>query len=514
MTGCRKFSRRTAAALAGLGLAATLTFTSAGLAAAAGKAVPPTPKSGPAAGGTVVTGTVPYPEFVQTAATMDNSCAVTSTGDLVFWGGAALDFAGVPAGSAIWPPAVLTTSGSGAALPKFKACVPGMALDTSGNLWVWANTMDGGATIINPQPVQLTAGAGGVALPKFQKIGLALALDVNGNVWQWPDVSTGLPTKVSVPGVKFTDIEYDTLGGIVLALDSAGNLWEWGGGTLPTMLTQDESGGGLPQFKAIGVADGQEMAIDVNGGLWAWSAAPAQYLTDNSGGALPPFAKVSGNIAARYALDTAGAIWAWGSNGVGAVGVNEPVGTSHPDPTKLLVDTSGAALPKFTSLSMTGHDDEMGLAISDVGDIWAWGYDYGDYSWWNGSIVNRWIAPQMLLHLTPTVTKVTFGGVPGTNLVSNPDGTYTVDAPPGGCGPVDVVVYYDVVMQAYANDAPDTDMGVKQATYKKGFTYTGATCPSVDTGGSPVDVTPWMALVGVGMMVTAGLVLGVRRRVA
>jgi len=169
-----------------------------------------------------------------------------------------------------------------------------------------------------------------------------------------------------------------------------------------------------------------------------------------------------------------------------------------------------------------------------------------------------WIAPAPLLSLQPVVTGVTFGGVAGTNLTlttapvsgkyanyqtSADNGAYTVVDPSGACGPVDVVVSYDLrltwaipkdinTVEFTEDPGPppyivtsDNVVGVSYQTadttqtpltYPKGFTYTGATCsapPRIihsDTGGSLV-APPWLAIISAGLMITAGLVLSVRR---
>ncbi|WFE26788.1 IPT/TIG domain-containing protein [Solwaraspora sp. WMMD791] len=85
-------------------------------------------------------------------------------------------------------------------------------------------------------------------------------------------------------------------------------------------------------------------------------------------------------------------------------------------------------------------------------------------------------------------TDVTFGGVPGTNLVVDPSGTsLTVVTPPGPLGPVDVVV----VLPGDDAVAPDA------------FTYTTAPAPvieSVDPGQGPANGGATVVVAGSGFI--------------
>ena len=554
----------TARAFAALGLAVALTLASAGPAAAAGTEVPPTPNSGPVAGGTTVTGTVPTAMFTQASTTSSLFCALTSNGTIVAWGGNRAGQVGTGTTDlSVWPPQVLTLDANGAPLPAFQSvnCAgssTAAALDVNGGLWMWVNPQRDpvtGAQTYWDRPVHVTTADDGSALPsKFIAAGGNWAIDANNHLWTWGQNNDGqvgdgtwdnrfAPVQLTTAAdgtttlPTFQSVAYDRWGNVMVGLDTNGHLWTWGnmqaftgilGSLAPTPLV-------VPgvTFKSVNSGYGLEFAIDSAGHVWVFGrsnrpgtgaveylSGPTQLLTDADNNPLPQFKDAVGNAQSEYLLDVDGNIWAWGTNEEGSTGVNValPDPTVYLWPTKLLADSSGQALPKFTSLEVNGHDDSAVFAISEAGDVWAWGLDYGGYLW-NSSelnVVDYWPAPQTLLHLTTTVTRVTFGGVDGTDLVSNPDGTYTVVNPAGGCGPVDVVVHYDVVMDVYALDAPPIPVGSYSTTYPKGFTYAGATCPTTfitDTGGTPV-LTPWAAAVALGMLVTAGLVLGVRRRVA
>ena len=593
-------NRAALAAFTTLGLAAMLTFASAGVAVAAGAPVPPTPTSGPVAGNTHVSGAIPPPGFKQVTGSTTTTWALTNDGVIYVWGSSLGDLYGMGATdpASTWPPTIITQLADGSPVPKFVQITPTKAICTNGNIWSWADWVFdpnvGDYVLSDPYPTKLTSGVDSsgatVTLPTFKQVtevgAATIALDVNGRVWTWGSDFNGqlgngdaltddvlLPTQLPAFGGTIVQITADTLADEVFALDSAGNIWRWGaaqvsGPSSPTKMVTGSLVATLPSFAYVGGGYGMGFAIDTAGSLWTWCSdggndciigdgssapdyEPVQLSVMDSSGQPVKFKAATGNLNGGFALDTTGRVWSWGLLEAGGLGNGSKLMGEHQlTPGVLTTDTNGATLPVFTSLGYTTGDALNAFALTADGTIWKWGWDNNGYAWYvpELGLEGYWYYPDVLLHLDKIVTKVTFGGIEGTNLVANLDGTYSVDTPPGACGPVDVVVYYDL-KTTYGSTTYDTGgeaNGVSHdtltaaqtpLTYPKGFTYTGAICnptptptptptPSprvpntptppppvhirTDTGGSLVS-TPWLAIVGAGLIVTAGLVLGVRR---
>lgn len=110
-------------------------------------------------------------------------------------------------------------------------------------------------------------------------------------------------------------------------------------------------------------------------------------------------------------------------------------------------------------------------ALGSDGNAYGWGYNaYGAAG--DGTTTDRYTPVRV--KTWPTVTEVSFGGVAGTGLTSQPDGTWTVQTPPG-CGPVDVVVSWTQLGAAHAD------------TYPGGFVYGAAPAITVQPVSGSVE---------------------------
>jgi hypothetical protein len=131
------------------------------------------------------------------------------------------------------------------------------------------------------------------------------------------------------------------------------------------------------------------LAIDANGGLWAWGYNWGGQLgdgtTENRSSPVKiksgtHFASVSAGYDHSLAIDDDGGLWAWGSNGRGQLGngtsgwdenKNEPIKIK--DGTRFLSITAGGA--SMMSVIPVGHS----LAIDENGGLWAWGTNWGGH---------------------------------------------------------------------------------------------------------------------------------------
>ncbi|MEG2886951.1 MAG: hypothetical protein RR853_07480, partial [Aurantimicrobium sp.] len=140
--------------------------------------------------------------------------------------------------------------------------------------------------------------------------------------------------------------------------------------------------------------------------------------------------------------------YAWGDNGYGQLG--DGTNTSRNVP--VLVQAPAGVT--FTSISA---GNSHSLALGSDGNTYAWG-DNGYGQLGDGTNTSRNVPVLVLLDVI--VTGVTFDGLPGTSIIDNGDGTWSVDTPAHVAGPVDVVVSWTL------NGVAQTPV-----TYAGGFTY-------------------------------------------
>jgi len=175
---------------------------------------------------------------------------------------------------------------------KFKEVSAGeshsLAIDLSGGLWAWGNGGNGrlgnGSNTGSNIPVQLLAGT------KFKSVSAgdqhSLAIDESGGLWAWGNNGEGrlgdgsntarnAPVAIK-PDMKFIAVSAGTSHS--LAVDAYGGLWAWGNNG-EGRLGDGSSGGQRSSpvlirpdltFAAVSAGDQHSLAIDINGGLWAW----------------------------------------------------------------------------------------------------------------------------------------------------------------------------------------------------------------------------------------------------
>jgi alpha-tubulin suppressor-like RCC1 family protein len=260
-----------------------------------------------------------------------------------------------------------------------------IAIDVNGNLWSWgeSNLLGRGAGV-NRLPDKVMQGT------TFKEISAGLrhnlAIDAEGNLWAWGQndiwqLGDGTGTTRLTPvriaqGITFKEISAGDSHS--LAIDTDGILWSWGSNNMG-QLGGGEGSSPVPQrrledtlFKAISAGVWQSYAIDVEGNLWAFggSTGTVTGTFENSVPAIvengTKFKQVSSGKH-TLAIDENGGLWAWGQNEYGqlANGTLTFGGAAE----RVLVDT------KFKEVSAGG---DHSLAITEDGKLMSWGLNnYG-----------------------------------------------------------------------------------------------------------------------------------------
>jgi len=471
-------------AVAAVGLIAVWTATGA---VAAPVVAPPSPDNGPAAGGTLVTGTVPVFESVTGQGAPNGTAAFTITTDGSVWmmGSCGTTYQAptlLPA-----PSGVVFTS-----VASYGWCLYGAAygasdfyaLASDGTIWGGRAGLSTGVW----QQVATPAGVTFTGVGAGYLVGYGIASD--GTVWAWGSdaldqfgdgLVTDSPTPVKVPlpsDRKFVAVssqvstgDSSTMLPATYALADDGSIWAWGGNENGQLGNGDMDYQTLPvqvqapgvKFTAVATGVGIVYALDDAGNLWTWGAQ-----ADGSKSSVPikitlPAGMTATAIAVgsfcNYLLAADGTVWSWGGvDSFGNIGTDAvPVGTYVPASDPVQVSTPPGM--KFTAIAAGSR---TGYALADDGSMYSWGLGLHGQLGTGARIVPGAKTPVPVTSPV-VVNSVTFGGVPGTGLTQNGVG-WSVTTP-RGCGVVDVVVSYT--------------LGTGEVlTYTDGFTY-----------GAPAEIT-------------------------
>jgi alpha-tubulin suppressor-like RCC1 family protein len=265
-----------------------------------------------------------------------------------------------------------------------------LAIDTDGSIWAWGSNTAGqlgdGTTDQRNTPVKVTGDT------RFTSVSAGrhynLAIDTDEMLWAWGANSYGqfgngifsssanpIPLRV-LEDMRFSSVaagDWHTL-----AIDTDGGLWAWGRnhfGQLGDNTTDNKSSpvrikdGTL--FSSVTASDDHSLAIDTTGRLWAWGRNQQAQLGLNDtanrrvpvqAGASANWASVSTGAIHTLALDKDGGLWAWGSNNSGRLGN----GTTDNKAAPVRIREG----MRFTSISAGGSGS---FAVSADGILWAWG---------------------------------------------------------------------------------------------------------------------------------------------
>lgn len=474
----------------------------------------PAPVTGPTAGGTVVTDEVPRIAFSAVASGYATSYGFDADGVLYAWGGNPYGQLGNGDTTNSSIPVRVSPPGTAQEGFAFTSVSPAnwwtFGLGTDGKWYSWGRNSVGqlgdGTTTDRAIPVPVRAPAGTSAEFAFVQLtggqSSAFGLGNDGQLYAWGTNDLGqlgdgtkinrlAPVRVLPPlgapaGFAYTHVTagYDS----AYALGNDGAWYAWGmnaAGQLGDDTTTNRTravavlppAGAAPGFflESVQSAGGYAVfGMGNDGRQYAWGLNDSGQLGDGTRTAryrptaiLHPegvdagfaYAKLFPGNASVYALGTDGVLYAWGENYQGQLGVGGPlISRSVPTAVRLPAD----APADFQYAEVSAGRAHM-LAIGSNGRVYGLGQNLlGQLG--NNSIVNA-DAP-VSLFTDATVTEVTFGGVPGTELgqeamrwhATTPSSTEAQRL----CGPVDVEVRWDEHGRSHA------------ATIPSGFTFGSA----------------------------------------
>jgi len=221
-----------------------------------------------------------------------------------------------------------------------------------------------------------------------------LAIDADGALWAWTSAANGNQNGQIGDGTNDARsspvrIQADTTFKAVsagyrhsLAIDANGGLWAWGrnwSGQLGDGSTTDrkEPAHIKPEtkFQYISAGENCSFAIDENGRLWGFGSpkAVANGTAGSSNITTPDriqsdaqFKAVSAGSSIGLAIDTTGKLWAWGDNDRGQLG--DGTTTTPVAPVQIMSSRTFIAVSVAHGFS-GGHN----LAIDNSNGLWAWG---------------------------------------------------------------------------------------------------------------------------------------------
>lgn len=465
--------------------------------AAASASAAPLPVTGPAAGGTAVSDSVPLLTFTSVHAGGESGFAVGS--DTVSYGWGYNLYGQVGDGTTIdrltpvkvqLPVGVTFESLSGWGNSTY-------SLGSDGNAYAWGENNYGqlgdGTTQSKSVPtlVQTPTGVAFTALSSTYTS--AFAIGTNGNVYAWGRNDLGqlgdgtttdhsVPVQVATPaGVTFTAISGG--GATVYAIGSDNNVYAWGRNgsgqvgdgttidrTVPTIVQQPTG----VVFVSVNGGGAFANATGADGNIYGWGANGYGQLGDGTGiDRLAPvqtlvpagitFPTLSAGQFSGYAIGSDTKAYSWGGNYASQLGDGTTTDRSTPG----LIST-----PTGVSFSAISSANDNAYAIGSDGIAYAWGYNFSGQLG-DGTLENQPVPVPIAVNEQPVVTEVRFGGVAGTGL-SQVGSTWTAITP-AGCGVVDVAVDY-------------TARGATQTiTTPAGFSY--GTAPAISTQPASLAVT-------------------------
>lgn len=201
-----------------------------------------------------------------------------------------------------------------------------------------------------------------------------MALDADGKVWTWGEngagqLGDGTSTDRTSPDIVtasgFTDIvAIDAGGSSALALDRNGGVWAWGTNANSNVPVPVAALSNIVAISAGVLND--KMALDGNGDVWAWTSNPPAKVT-GVGGVTALSRGGTFSVALKSDGESDGVAWSWGSNNVGQLG--DGTTTDRAVPVGGLINLVGISAGETYRLDVKSNGTVWGAGDNSTGQL-------------------------------------------------------------------------------------------------------------------------------------------------
>jgi len=188
----------------------------------------------------------------------------------------------------------------------------------------------------------------------------------------------------------------------VLAIDSQGGLWAWGNNYADRLGTATaEWHSAVPVrpegvegrvFTAVSAGYEHSLALDADGTVWMWGASDSHLPSspvpacvrmsyEEDAPCLTDIVAIAMGSLHALALDADGTVWAWGNNSRGQLGQADPYMTGSNFPIRVANPDGSGDLQDIVAISAW---DDVNLALTREGHVYEWGARWMD----EGRIIN------------------------------------------------------------------------------------------------------------------------------
>ena len=298
------------------------------------------------------------------------------------------------------------------------------------------------------------------------------AVGSDGNIYTWGDnqknqlgrtvtsnTPANRPNKVETPaGITFTSVSAGR--SYAVAVSSEGNLYSWGDNSAGR-LGRDTTGTSDPKpskvqttpagitFTSVSAGWGHTAALDSQGNIYTWGDNTHGELGRSTVGSTQgnypgkvdtptgiTFTQASAGGSHSVAVSDDGSLYTWGNSDNGRLGR---------DTNNTPADKPGKAdNPTGITFTQASAGAWYCLAQGSDGNLYSWGDNTNGQLGRDTSSTQDASLVKVDFPENPRPVSVSFGGTPGTSLVGNKDGTWSVTTPQHAAGKTDVTVSWSM----------------------------------------------------------------------